>query len=474
MIERMLLKYIQTLLLLLPIVLLQAQGAKDSISYSINTRINGGTGTYAPFLSTANQYDRFSFAPNSLTLWGTLHKEIKSDKTFDYGFGVELDGNLSKNESRFFPGEIYFQEKIYFLNVYAGCKKQVFGNQDEELSSGGMLWSQNSRPMPKLAIESNGYFPVPYTKGFVELKGGLSHGWFENQKDLKGLLLHHKYAYIKLGGSFPVNLSYGVQHVAQWGGRSNVSGSMPVNWNNYFRIFIGSSGSSTASWGDQENALGNHIISQNLGLDLKFKIALVSLYWQSIAEDSPVMKFITNTPTIEDGLWGMTIKLPKFQPLSHFVFEYLSTTDQNGPWHDLDGVIYGGQDGYYNNSITANGWSYKGMTIGNPWLTSPRYNEDGTTSTKNNTVRLYYFSGKGMIKAINYRLTLAYSQNYGMTAPSYPEYKRQLSWQLETSTAARFIKNTQISIGISGDRGSMYGNNLALLLGVSYSGFWRY
>jgi hypothetical protein len=328
--------------------------------------------------------------------------------------------------------------------------------------------------MPKLTIESDGYIAVPYTKGYLEVKGGLSHGWFENQKNLNGLLLHHKYAYIRVGGTLPVTINYGVQHVAQWGGKSDIYGTMPVTWNNYFRIFAGSGGSSTASWGDRENALGNHIVSQNLGLDLKLKIVLVSFYWQSIAEDSPVKRFITNTPTIEDGLWGMSVKLPKFKPLNHFVFEYLSTTDQSGPWHDLDGVIYGGLDGYYNNSITSNGWSYRGMTIGNPWLTSPKYNKDGSTTIVNNTVRLYYFSGKGRIKSFNYRLTLAYSENYGLTAPTYPNCKKQFSWQLETSTAAKFVKDTQLRLGISGDRGSMYGNNLALMLGVSYSGFWKY
>ena len=462
-------KHYQTLIFLLIAIISKAQN--DTINYSLNTRFNGGAGSHASFLSTANQYGRYSFTPNSLTMWGTLHKDIKSRNNYDYGFGIELDGDLSNNENRFFPGELYIQGKINLFNVYAGCKQQVFGNQDEELSSGGMLWSQNSRPMPKLAIESNGFITVPYTKGYLEVKGGLSHGWFENQKDLKGLLLHHKYAYIRLGGSFPVNLSYGVQHVAQWGGRSNIYGSMPATLDNYFRIFMGSSGSSTANWSDQENALGNHIVSQNLGLDFKSKSVLVSFYWQSIAEDSPVIKFITNTPTIEDGLWGISVKLNKFIPLNHFVLEYLSTTDQNGPWHDLDGVIYGGLDGYYTNGLIPNGWSYKGMTIGNPWLTSPKYNKDGSTSIVNNTVRLYYFSGKGRIESINYKLTLAYSENFGQTAAIYQNCKKQFSWQLETSTPAKFMKNTQISIGISGDRGAMYGNNLSLIMGVTYSGF---
>jgi hypothetical protein len=466
-------RYYQTLIFLLGSVLLQAQSHADTITYSLNTRMNGGTGTYAPFLSTVNQYDRYSLSPNSLTVWGALHREIKNRNTFDYGFGMELDGNLSKNGNRFFPGELYVQGKIYFLNVYAGCKQQVFGNQDAELSSGGMLWSKNSRPMPKIAIESNGYIKVPYTKGYVEVNGGLSHGWFNQNTGIKNLLLHHKYGYIRLGGSLPVNITYGLQHVVQWGGESAQYGTMPVTWDNYFRIFLGKSGNSTATMSDQINTLGNHIISQNLGLDLNLKAVKIALYWQNITEDPPV-KFITNTPTIEDGLWGMSVKLPKCNVLNHLVFEYLCTTDQNGPWHDLDGVIYGGLDGYFTNGLIPNGWTYKGMTIGNPWLTSPKYNKDGSVSIVNNTVRLYYFSGKGTLKSFNYRLTLAYSENFGLTSPIYTSFKKQFSWQLETSTPVNFLKNTRISLGISGDYGVMYGNNLTFILGLSYSGIWGY
>jgi len=146
----------------------------------------------------------------------------------------------------------------------------------------------------------------------------------------------------------------------------------------------------------------------------------------------------------------------------------------SGPWVELDGVIYGGGDSYYKNGNIPNGWSYRGMTIGNPWLTSPKYNADGSPSITNDVVRLYYFSGTGIIHTFNYRLTLAYSKNYGLAKAIYESYKKQYSWQLETSRAVYFLKNTRMSLGISGDRGAMYGNNLAVMLGISYSGFWGY
>jgi hypothetical protein len=452
---------------------LQAQDKSDSILYTLNARYTRGTGIYAPFLSTVNQYDRYSFTPNSLTFWGTLHKNLNQLRTFDYGFGAELDGNISKTENRFFPNELFIQGKFYFMNLYFGCKQEVFGNQDEENSSGGILLSQNSRPMPKISIQTNGYVDVPCTKGYLAFKGGLSHGWFENNREAKDLLLHHKYAYIKLGGTFPVNINYGIQHVVQWGGVSPSMGTMPVTLKNYMRIFLGKSGGSDASMSDQINTLGNHIISQNLGLDLNLKSVIISAYWQNLTEDPPV-RFITQTPNIEDGLWGVSVKLIDFKPLETFVLEYMSTTDQSGPWHDLDGVIFGGNDSYFRNY----GWTYQKMTIGNPWITSPKYNRDGNDWVENNLVRLYYFSGKGSYKSFNYKLTLAYSENFGLindirTTPSYQNYQNQMSYQLETSTPISFLKNARVSLGISGDKGSLYGNNFAVLFGFSYIGIFK-
>jgi hypothetical protein len=236
---------------------------------------------------------------------------------------------------------------------------------------------------------------------------------------------------------------------------------------------MGKCGSSTANWVDQENTLGNHIISQNLGLDINLKSVNLSMYWQNITEDPP-KKFITNTMNVEDGLWGLSVKLSKISLLNHFICEYLCTTDQSGPWNELDGIIYGGADNYFTNSLIPTGWTYKGMTIGNPWLTSPKYNKDGSPSITNNTLRLYYFSGEGRLKSVNYRLTLAYSENFGLPNVIYENEKRQFSWQLETSKPLKNRKNTKISLGISNDFGSMYSHNMGIILGLCWSGLCSY
>lgn len=465
--------FILIYIFLFGLFVLQARTPADTIDYSLNARINPGFGKYAPYLSSANQFDRHSIVPNSLSIWGTLHKKMDDSVSFDYGFGTELDANISTSENRFFPGELYLEGKAFFLNTTLGMKRRIYGNQDPELSSGGMIWSRNSRPMPGISIESNDYINVPFTKGYVEVKGGMTHGWFTDNTVTTNTLLHHKYAYIKFGGSFPVNISYGIQHVCQWAGTSPVFGYSPASWSNFKRVLLGDSGDASSSDTERYNALGNHIISKNLGVDIKLKSVDVSLYWQNIYEDGPIF-YMYKAYNVEDGLWGASFRLKHFKPLSRFVLEYMSTTDQSGPWHDLDGVIYGGIDDYYVNVVYPNGWTFYGMTIGNPWLTSPKYNEDGRVSVSNNKVRLYYVAGMGSLQDISYKATLAYSENWGSPSVIYDKCKRQFSYQVEAAVPLRSVKNTKVSLGISGDRGGMYGKNFALLFGISFTGDFLY
>jgi Capsule assembly protein Wzi len=177
----------------------------------------------------------------------------------------------------------------------------------------------------------------------------------------------------------------------------------------------------------------------------------------------------------EDGLWGLSLRLPKNKPLNRLVVEFLSTTDMSGPWHDLDGLIYGGADGYYNNGVYLNGWSFYGMTLGNPWLTSPKYNpnyEGGQVGFINNKVRVYHVAGTGSIGLLDYTAVLAYSRNYGTTQPvSVPTVcKEQFSWSLNTEMPFPYSKKTRMTLNFSGDRGEQYGNNYALLLGLRWEG----
>lgn len=448
--------------------------ATDSLVFEVGTRAVLGTSDWAPFLTAANAYDRHSITANNLTLWGALAKPVRAHRFVDYGFGAEVDLNLSPDEQRLFPGEVYAQAKWWRLVFTGGMKRAVYGNQDPLLSAGGTLWSRNARPMPRLSLESMGYIPVPLTAGLIEVNGGLTHGWFSDKTVTKHTLLHYKYAGVRLGGHWPVRLNYTLHHVAQWAGTSPVYGVSPVTWDNYKRVLLGRSGDEQAPATERFNTLGNHIISKNLGLDLRFPTFELALYWQNLYEDKPV-NLMYKAYNRKDGLFGLSLLLPRTKPLNRLVLEFLSTTDQSGPWHDLDGVIYGGRDSYYNNGVYPNGWSFYGMTQGNPWLTSPRYNpgydpDQGlNVGIKNNRVRLYHLAGQGRFGTWNYQVTLAYSDNYGLSGQPYIR-KEQLSWFLDVATPFRFLPQTEMTAGCAGDLGRQYGNNLALAVGLRWRG----
>lgn len=440
----------------------------DTVAFSLNNRLNTGMGHFAPFLSTVNQYDRHSLTPNSLSVWTNLYKT--TSKTFDYGFGAELNANLSPTEARFFPGELYAEGKVGPFLAVLGMKREVFGNQDAELSSGGLIGSQNSRPVPALTLETKGWVKVPLTKGRVEFLGGMANGKFTDGSYVKNVLMHHKWLQVRVGGDWPVTVNYGLHHAAQWSGNLAQNKPAPPSFNDFVRMFLARSGINTNDPNDFFNASGNHLISQHLGLGIRLSDCSLDVYWQNLSEDPPVHR-MNKAYNKRDGLWGLSLRLPKFRLLHAVVAEFLSTTDQSGPWHDLDGVIMGGMDNYYNNGAYPNGWSNYGMTIGNPWLTSPKYNTDGSTGIHNNFVRLFYLSGLGEVSCFKYRFTTAYSSNWGWPADQLLTAKRQFSGQFELFHDFPYLKNSEFSLGLSGDRGAPYGNNLALMLGFRHTGF---
>lgn len=459
-------KWFLTLLLSLCCSTLWALGG-DTLQYSLNARFNGGSGSYAPFLSTVNHYDRHSLTPNSLSTWGNLYKT--PIKTFDYGFGAEINANLSPSEKRLFPGELYVEGKVGPFLAVLGMKREIFGNQDPVLSSGGLIVSQNSRPLPCLTLETKGWVDVPFTKGYLAFQGGMANGKFTDKTVTENTMMHHKWLQVQVGGRLPVTVNYSLHHVAQWAGNSPTYGESKANLENFIRVFFAKSGSIDGPSTEYYNTLGNHIVSQNLGLSLKLTACSFDAYWQNINEDKPILR-MNKSYNVKDGLWGLSVHMPHFRPLHSLVVEYLSTTDQAGPWHDLDGVILGGTDSYYNNSVYPNGWSFHGMTIGNPWLTSPKYNTDGGVGIQNNCMRLYYLSGLGELNRFSYRFTTAYSLNWGLSHLQAATPKKQFSGQLDVFHALPFLKQTEASIGISGDRGDKYGNNLAILMGLRYTG----
>ena len=90
------------------------------------------------------------------------------------------------------------------------------------------------------------------------------------------------------------------------------------------------------------------IITKNSDKKLKF-------YYQHFFEDTSGLRFANKT----DGLWG--IEFQNFIKNNTILIEYLNTFNQNidPPYVD---------DSYYIHGLYQSGWSYKGYTLGNPFI----------------------------------------------------------------------------------------------------------
>ena len=456
-----------TLFFFIIVSLIQLQAQNDTIRYDVGVLGVASTGEYSPFWLQNRAYGKIASSPTSADMLVGISKEFGSKKRlFDYGFKANLLLQINDTKTSAYFHELYLKTRISVFDLIIGAREEHLGNQDSTLSCGGFLFSQNARPMPKITLGIEHFTVVPFTYEFVEIKGAISQGWFTDNN--YGVLLHHKYAYLKLGGRLPVHFQYGLDHVAQWGGNIPGWGVQPTGISDFVDIFFGRSGGSTANRSDQINALGNHIISQSMKLEADIADFHVSGYWQNLSEDGPI-RIIWNTMNRPDGLWGLTIRNKNFPFVKGVLYEYLNTTDQSGPYHDKDGLIYGGGDNYFNGQYPT-GWSYYSRTIGTPFITSPVYNKNGAINMLNNRVQVHHIGLEGDISGYSYKMLGSLSKNYGTYGAPYPEMMRNTSLMLEVNKQFHALSNIQCGVAIGADFGKLYGNTVGCKFSIKKTG----
>jgi len=449
---------------------LQLYAQNDTISYDVGVLGVTSSGAYSPSWIQNRGYGKISSAPTSADAWVGFNKNFGTKtRLFDYGFKVDLLLQHENKKTSAYFHELYLKARFSVFDLIIGAREECLGNQDSTLSCGGILFSQNARPMPKITLGIEHFAVVPYTFGFLEVKGAIAHGWFLDNIYVSNLYLHHKYAYVKIGGRLPIHFQYGLDHVAQWGGNVSGYGQQPSGLKDLVSIFIVRAGEKNATKNDQLNALGNHIISQSMKLDVDISKFIISGYWQNLSEDGPI-RIIWNTMNRPDGLWGLSIRNKNFPFINGILYEYLNTTDQSGPYHDKDGLIYGGGDNYFNNGIYQNGWTYFSRSIGTPLISSPLYNKDGTVSVLNNRVQVHHVGLEGDVSGYNYKLLGSFSKNYGTYGTPYPEMIQNTSLMLEVNKHFPALSNIQCGISIGADFGKLYGNSVGCLFSIRKTG----
>lgn len=442
----------------------------DSIDTASDTiRVRGewsstvSSGEFAPFWFAATSYGVESYQPLSTYLRASLYKNAtRPARWWDYSYGADVMGGIDSDIWRAQLVALYAHMRLLCFDITVGMKPETWGNQDKELSAGGFLFSKNAPAIPRISIGIDNYTSVPFSYGYLEVKGGITQGWFLNKMGTSNTLLHYKYVAGRVGGKLPINVSYEFHHAAHWGGVSPKYGAIGSSFNDFLNVFDASSGGLLAT--DQINAFGNHIGMQALGIDAKGDGWKVSAYWQSIFEDGPIMP-IWRTMNVSDGLWGISAHQSHWKFISGVLYEFLSTTDQSGPKHDIDGLVFGGADSYFLNSVYPQGWNVAYRTIGTPFITSPYYTS--TLATMNNRVFAHHISLTGDVYGYKYLARVSYADNYG----KYTKMERTENLGLYLCVEHRVEQawNMDFKVALGADFGSQFGNSVGALISVSKS-----
>lgn len=450
----------------------------DTLSCRASVSAVASSGTYAPFWLQSLRNGDVSSSPFSGNLCIGIHKDAHSgDRWYDYDFAMQLTGRFqsriagSKFDVQQCIGTGYFNlayahVRLFVFDITAGIKPMLYEMPDTLLSTGGLLFSDNSQPMPRLTIGIERYVSVPGCYGWFEVKGGITHGWFADNVYMQGSYLHHKWVGLRVLDPLPVTISYEFHHAAQWGGTSPDYGDVGSDTHSFTNVFLAHAGGTTRN--DQLNAQGNHTGSQMLMLTGKGTGWELIAYWQNFFEDN--FAFIGNGQNLADGLWGVTFRNNRWRYIEGVTYEFLNTTDQSGPWHDRDGLCYAGNDEYYQNSVFRNGWNYWYRSLGTPFITSPLYNTDGTGHTLNSRVRVHFIGLRGDIYGFKYIVKASYARNYGNDNTRRDPLSQNTALLLEVNKHVEQAWGLDFGMRLAADIGNQWGNLFGTQLTISKQG----
>ena len=442
-----------------PVAMHTPDTAGDTISYAAEVSAVVSSGA-VPLWIQALEDGNISAAPYSGNITAAVYKRAtRPCRWYDYDFGIALTGRFDTQRTTGYFRSLYAHTRLYIVDITAGIKPLVVGSQNPQLTTGGLLFSGNAYPIPRISIGIDQYIPFPGLYGYLEVKGGLTHGWFVDNSCLDttihttNALLHYKFAGVRLGGSLPINIGYELHHVGQWGGTSPYHGKFPISWDTFKHIVLAQGGGNNLS--DQLNAEGNHIGVQELSLVAKWTHWNITTYWQTIFEDKSA-NFIGRS-NLADGLWGIALRQNEWPFINAITLEYLNTTRQDGPWHDRDGQVYGGRSNYYNNSSYKQGWTHFGRTIGNAMM-----------SPDNNRVRVYFAGIAGDIYGFNYRVKISHARNWGTY--NQPKYSTNTACMLEVKKHVEKAWGLYFGVRMAADMGTQYGNRFGAMITISKQG----
>ena len=375
------------------------------------------TGDNTPLWQVSNQHGLSSIDNNTYLRGGAFYTDTIRQWRLEGGLDMAVASGFT---STFILQQAYADIRYKWLGILIGSKEIDSPLLNQQLSSGGLIWSGNARPIPQVWIGLPEYVQVLPR---LALKAEMSYGWFTDNKYqrkqvgedywyTKSIKYHHKSGFLRIG-------------VPQ----------------------------------------GNFMGSEHIRMTYRHEDFSISAYLENYYDDFSGMGKLNGF----DGLWGIEYKSNHKQAINGFVLEYYQTTNQSGPMHGVDFTVVektGGADDYYNNEWYP-GWVHWGMTMANPLIASPIYNKDGDMSFKYNRIRALHLGWSGDISnEWTYLAKLSYNKTWGTPFKPIPNILENFSTFASVFYTPHKWKGWRFNASIAFDIGEIYGDNLGCQLKV--------
>lgn len=437
-------------------IVCMAQTLKPFVEFG--TSIHAGKNT--PLWQVSSQHGLSSIDNNAYIRAGAFyHQSIRSWK-FQGGVDAAVATGFS---SAMVLQQAYVDVRYKWIGLWGGSREFDSPLLNTQLSSGGLTWSGNARPVPQIGI---GLLDYVHLSPGVQVKAKISYGWFtdgkyqqkavgENYSYAKSIKYHHKSFFFRFGKpDAKWQFDVGMQMENQFGGYS-VKGTEVTNLGNglkdYFNALV------PLNRGEGLYFAGNYLGSEHLKLTYKDKSSSFSVYLENFYEDFSGMGKLNGM----DGLWGVEYKSNQSQVMNGFVVEYYQSTNQSGPLHGLDFSEVkktGGADNYYNHAYS--GWTHWGMMNSNPLIASNVYNEDGYLGLRYTRVKAIHLGWSGDItKEWTYRSKFSFNRTWGTPFEPTPEILENFSMFAEAKYIPNKLKGWIFTGSIAFDIGTIYGDN---------------
>ena len=458
---------------LLPVCFLFAAG--NVCAQELTTFVECGAtvhvGDYTPLWQVSNRHGLSSIKDNTYIRGGIFYNKMFRSWKADAGIDLAAATGLS---SDFFIQQAYADIRYKWIGLWAGNREISTDLLNQQLSSGGLVWSGNARPIPQICI---GILDYVHLAPKVQFKAQVAYGWFtdgkyqekkagEKSAYIKKIKYHHKSFYFRFGapeGHWLFDI--GMQMDDQFGGYATggpQEGNLGNSWKDYLNALI------PRNAGEGKYFDGNYLGSEHFKLTYQKKDYSLSLYLENYYDDFSGMGKLNGM----DGLWGIEYRTNMYQGINNIVLEYYQSTNQSGPLHGLDFSMVkktGGADNYYNH-VLYTGWSHWGMSMGNPLIASPIYNKNGDLTFLYTRVKALHLGWSGDItKEWTYRAKLSFNRTWGTPFKPIPEILENFSTFAEFKYVPSKWQGWSFTGSAAFDVGDIYGNNLGFQLKVHKS-----